>query len=237
MFLDPTTYREGNPFLLPQLTYSAEVSHTYRQKLTTTLSYSRTTDNITSVLLQNNETRVTFQTDRNLAVFNYYALSLSAPLQLTKWWNSNTTLLGYYGQYVGELAGAQLRNGAPTFNFNTTHSFTLPNSYTAELTAFYQAREVYGISIIEPIFNLSVGVQKAILKKKGTLRLNVTDLTYTANYRGSTQFANIDETFRTRRETRIATLALTYRFGKNTVTPARRRNTGSESEQRRVQMG
>lgn len=237
LFLDPTTYREGNPYLLPQLTYSAEVSHTYKQKLTSTLSYSRTTNNITSVLLQNNETRVTFQTDRNLAVFNYYALSLSAPLQLTKWWNSNTTLLGFYGQYVGELAGAQLRNGRPTFNFNTTHSFTLPKSYTAEVTAFYQAREAYGISLIEPIFNLSVGVQKAILKKNGTLRLNVTDVAYTANYRGTTQFANIDETFRTRRETRIATLALTYRFGKGTVTPARRRNTGSESEQRRVQMG
>lgn len=237
LFLDPTTFQEGNPFLLPQLTYSAEFSHTYRQKLTTTLSYSRTTNNITSVLLQNNETRVTFQTDRNLAVFNYYALSLSAPLQVTKWWNSNTTLLGFYGQYVGELAGAQLRNGAPTFNLNTTNSFTLPKSYTAEVSVFYQARQVYGISTLEPIFNLSLGVQKAILKKAGTLRLNVTDVTYTGNFRGSTQFANIDETFKSRRESRVVTLALTYRFGKNTVTPARRRNTGSESEQRRVQMG
>ncbi|MCB0574930.1 MAG: outer membrane beta-barrel protein, partial [Saprospiraceae bacterium] len=54
-FVDPTTFREGNPFLQPQLTYSLELTHTFRQRFNTTLGYSTTSDNITYVLLQNDQ--------------------------------------------------------------------------------------------------------------------------------------------------------------------------------------
>ncbi len=235
-FVNPTTYREGNPYLLPQLTYSAEFSHTYKQKITTTLTYSRTTNNITSVLLQNDAERVTVQTDRNLAEYTYYGLGVNAGLQPTKWWSSNNNLNVFYGQFTGDIANTQLRNGSPAFTLNTINSLTLPKGITGELNFFYQSRQVYGISTIEPVYNISAGIQKAILQKKGTLRLNVTDIFYTNNVRGSTTFANIDEIFRTRRDTQVATLAFSYRFGSGTVAPARRRNTGTESEQGRVQL-
>lgn len=236
-FLDPTTYREGNPFLQPQLTYSAELNHTFLQRITTTLSYSHTKDNMVSVLLQNDADRVTVQTDSNIEGYDYFGLGFSIPWQPVSWWNSHTSLQGYYDRYIGTVAGANLRNGRATFYGNTSHTFTLPHQFKAELNIFYQHYQAYGISIIEPISSITVGLQKEFLQGKGQLRATVSDLTWRQYPRGSTQFANIDEVFTSRRDTRIATLAFTYRFGSGTVAPARRRGTGADQEKDRVQMG
>lgn len=243
-FINRTTYSEGNPYLLPQLTYAAEVSHTYKQRFTTTVSYSRTTNNITNVLLRqtgnfggSRDTLVTFQTDRNIANFEYLGLTVSAPAQLTKWWNTNANLTAYYGKYTGNLGNTNIRNALPTFNLNVTNSFTLPKGLTAELTGFYQAKEVYGIMTIQRLGSVSAGLQAPVLQRKGTLRLNVSDVFLTSIVNGASAAAGVDEKFWQRRDSRVGTLAFTYRFGKGTVAPARRRSTGSESEQRRVQMG
>src|SRR4029079_5252358 len=43
-FLDKFTYQAGNPFLKPQFTNNFELSHTFKNFLTTTINYSRTVD-------------------------------------------------------------------------------------------------------------------------------------------------------------------------------------------------
>lgn len=233
-FVDRTTYQEGNPFLLPQLTYSFELSHTYKEWLTSTLSYSITDDNITSVLLQDDEDRITVQTDLNIAEVAYYGLNVSTTLNPVKWWNTRTEVNGYYQRFTGNIKNTDLDNSRPTFSLSSNNRFTMPKGMAGEINFFYQHTGAYGISIIEPIWQLSVGLQKTILKEKGTLRLNVNDIFWRGYPRGSTEFANISETFESRRGTRIASLAFSYRFGKNTVAPSRRRATGAEEEQRRA---
>ncbi|MFN7116210.1 MAG: outer membrane beta-barrel protein [Saprospiraceae bacterium] len=236
-FVDRTTYQEGNPFLLPELTYSFELAHTYKEWLTTTLSYSVTDDNITSVLLQDDANRITVQTDLNIAEVKYYGLNVSATFNPVKWWNTRTEINGYYQRFTGNIRNTNLDNSRPTFALSSNNRFTLPKSAAGEINFFYQHTGAYGISIIEPIWQLSLGVQKSILKEKGTIRLNVNDIFWRGYPRGSTQFANIDETFSSRRGTRLASIAFSYRFGKNTVAPSRRRATGAEEEQRRASGG
>src|SRR5204863_1532005 len=43
-YVDRTTYGAGNPFLLPALTYSTDLSYTFLESLTFTLNYSNTQD-------------------------------------------------------------------------------------------------------------------------------------------------------------------------------------------------
>lgn len=42
--IDELSYRRGNPFLQPQYTNNLKLSHTYKYKFTTSLSYSHVSD-------------------------------------------------------------------------------------------------------------------------------------------------------------------------------------------------
>ncbi|QHL87658.1 TonB-dependent receptor [Nibribacter ruber] len=237
--LDHTTYSQGNPALKPQLTYSFEFTHTLLQKFVTKLSYSRTTDVMVSVLSPTDETTedgkpIVKQQDQNLAQLDYYGATLSLPITVARWFTSTNNLEIYYGLYQGNLANTNLRNGRPTFNLNSNNSFLLPNNWSAELIGVYRAREIYGFLDVNPVKFVSVGVQKQFLDKKASLKLNVSDVFYSNKTRATTELTGYAERFYQRRDTRVATLSFTYRFGKSQVAPSRRRTGGAEEEKRRA---
>lgn len=82
-----------------------------------------------------------------------------------------------------------------------------------------------------------MGVQKKLWDGQGNLKLSVNDLFYTNQVTADVAFTDYTEHFRVRRETRVATLAFTYRFGKNSVAGARRRSGGVEDLKRRAASG
>ena len=236
-FVDPTTFREGNPFLQPQLTYSVEGSHTFRQRWTTTLTYSLTGDNITYVLLQNDEEKYTVVTHINIDRYEYYGLGFSSSFTPAPWWNTFVNLSIFHQRFKGDVSGYGLDQSGPAFHLDWNNSFDLPGNWKAELGGFYMHRSVFGVSVIEPQWSLNVGVQRSFFDQRLNLRLNARDLFWRAYPRGSTQFGNIDETFISYRDSRVVTLAMTWSFGKKTVQQARRRQTGAEDEKRRAGNG
>ena len=66
-FLDRYTYEQGNPYLKPQFSHNIEFSHTYKGFLTTTLNYTKTTDIIQQVLIQDDAKNETFVKQDNIA--------------------------------------------------------------------------------------------------------------------------------------------------------------------------
>jgi len=234
-YLDPSTYVEGNPYLGPQLTYSSELAYTYKQKYTVSFTYSNTSDNITSVLIPNDAAnRVTIQTDRNLARNYYYNISFTVPVEVTSWWSSSNNLNIYYSNYSGELANTPLNKGAVAFDANTNNSFTLSKKTTAELDGVFTSGNIYGYLYVNHTLELSAGVQQTILNDKGTIKLNITDFLKTNNLVGTTSIDNYSEMFKRNIESRVATLAFTWRFGNNKVAPSRRINGGAEDEKKRA---
>jgi outer membrane receptor protein involved in Fe transport len=233
-FLDPSTYSSGNPYLKPQLTWSYELSYTVKQ-LSFTLAYSHTKQN-TTVVIRPSETedKVTVQIPVNLNSYSYYGLTVAAPFRFTKWWNAINNANLYYGHYNGNLANTTLDNGRPAANISTNNTFTLPKGWTLELNASVNTGGQYGFMKLDPQWQVSPGVQKTVMNKKGTIRLNVTDIFWTNLPRAVVEFSNYIEHWHAKRESRVANLSFTYRFGKNTVTAARRRSTASEEERRRA---
>ncbi len=235
-FLDPSTYSAGNPFLLPELSYSFELNHTYKQKFLTKLSYSRTSDVMLNVLSPDpSEEKLVVQTFRNLATLDYYGLTVSVPFSAGNWFQSVNNGTFYYGLYQGNVADTDLRNGRPTFNLNSNNTFLLPGGWSAELNGVYRHREIYGFLDVRPIWFASAGIQKQFWDKKGTLKLNITDGFYTNQVRATTALTGYSESFYQRRDSRVATLTFSYRFGKNGVAPSRKRNSGAEDEKRRAE--
>ena len=99
---------------------------------------------------------------------------------------------------------------------------------------YYNTPEVYGFLNLASQGMVSAGVKKSVFNDKGTLKLNFSDMFYTGRIKGSSAYNNYQESFTVNRETRVVTIAFTYRFGNKNVAPSRRRATGAEDEKKRA---
>ncbi|HQZ75030.1 MAG TPA: TonB-dependent receptor [Chitinophagaceae bacterium] len=235
-FLDSLSYRKGNPFLLPQFTHNIELSHSFKGKLITTLNYNTTNDVISQILKADGD--LVFLTSDNVARFRNIGIAITAPIPVTKWWTSNIFTNIYNNHYEGMYEGKPLDISYTSFMINMTQTFTLKQGFTLEMTGFYRAKGVDQLSINEPMYVISFGGQKQVLKGKGTLRINLRDPFWLQRYKGSTQYDIIDTRVQSRWDNRQVTASFTYRFGKNgQQNSPRRRNSASQDEQNRVGQG
>lgn len=235
-YLDPTTYKEGNPYLKPQTTESVELTHVWKQKIYTTIGYSRTNKNITEVIAPaDDQPKVTVQTNKNLSQVDMYTFNCSLPLDPSKWWHAAIDAGAYYAFYTGTIANTSIRNnGGLNFNVNIQNTFNFTSRFSGELTANYRSREIYAFDYIHPIGFLSAGVQHKLLANRAVLKLNLSDLFYSNITTASTQFTDYTETFRVSRDTRVATVSFTYKFGKNSVPASKRRQGGADDIKQRA---
>ncbi len=240
--IDPTTYATGRPGLLPQLTWSYELSYTLKN-FNFAFNYSHTKDNQNITLARFKEVfpnipsadNVTVQVPINLASSDYYGLSISAPIRISKWWNMLNNADIYYQKFNGNFSGTKLNRGKPSADIRTNNSFTFKKGWSAELNATLNTGGQDGFMVADPQWSLSAGVQKLILKNKGTIRFNISDIFWTNLPKAVITYDNYIERWHAERETRVANLTFSYRFGNNKVQAARRRATGSEEERQRAQ--
>jgi len=239
--IDVTTYATGNPGLLPQFTWAYELNYTIKN-INFSLSYSHTKNNQNVVIARYNDVfpqnpqgdNVTVQIPVNISSSDYAGLSIAAPVKVAKWWNMVNNADVFYNHFNGNLAGTKLNNGKPSVDLRINNSFTFKKGWAAELNGVFNGGGQYGFMVTRPQWGISAGGQKTILQGKGTVRLNVTDIFWTNLPKATITYDNYIEKWHAQRETRVANLSFTYRFGKKTVQAARRRTTGSEEERQRA---
>ncbi|GAB3562905.1 outer membrane beta-barrel family protein [Spirosoma luteolum] len=237
-YLDPYTYQQGNPFLRPQYTNSIELTHVFKSTISTTLGYSRTTDFI------NNETprqiperNITYVTPENLGHLDNVNLTVSFPLPVTKWWNIQTNLNGYYTNYQTFYSGAPYEVKLVAFNMYMAHALTINKTLSAEVSGWYNSASQYGFYRSQPMGAFSIGLQKKVMEGKGNLKLNINDPFWLNQFNGRAVVQDIDLRVRSRWESRRIMLTFTYRFGNQNVKGARERNSATSAEQNRVKGG
>ncbi len=234
-YLDPYTYQVGNPYLQPQFTHSLQLTHIFRNKFNTSLSYSRTTDAIVSeVPGQIAEENITFVTTKNLATQDNANLTFSFPVKVRNWWNLQANLTGNYVKYSSPYLEGQFEQEALSYNMYVNNSFTLGNGFTGEISGWYNSASVYGFFESQPMGAFSLGIQKSMLDKKLTIKANINDPLWINKFRGSTQYQDIDIKILSKWESRVARVTLTYKFGNQNVKGARQRATSTETERNRA---
>ncbi len=236
--LDEYTFQKGNTQLTPQYTNSFAITHSYKFRLTTTLTYSHVKD-IFSQLIDTAEKSKTFITKKNLATQDIVSLNISMPFQY-KWYSMFANLNTYYTHYKADFGGGNrvVNLDAFAFNIYMQHTFKLGKGYTAELSGWFNSPSVWqGTFRSIAMGGMDIGMQKAILKGKGNVKVSVSDILQTMRWGGTSDFAGQYMNARGGWESRQLKINFSYRFGKTTVKSARQRSTGDEEEKNRISSG
>jgi iron complex outermembrane receptor protein len=234
IFVDPSFYAAGDPLIKPAFTWSYELSYT-RKQVSIALNYSHTTNPLTYVLIPSEtQDRVTIQTPINLESFDYFGINFNTPLRITKWWNVINNGNIYYGYNKGYVAKTVVNSKTINAQFSTNHTLTIKEGLSGEVNFNFDSGNNTGVMKDQFYWILGAGIQKTLLARKATLRLNITDILWRQWPRFRSIYTNYHEYLEARRDTRVAYISFTYRFGKNTIQQARRRTTASEEERRRA---
>lgn len=240
-YLDRYSMMSGNPYLKPSYANSMELTHTFKQFLTTTLGYTHTKDQMTQVVeagvdKATGDSTIMRYKFLNVASSDNFTMSVSFPIPITKWWNSFTFLSGNYAKYKAVVNNNNVEVQGGGFMVRTQHSFSLPKGIAAEVTFFYLSSQVAdeGLFRMKPMYAMDLGVSKQILKKKGSLKLAVNDVFNCQSFRGSFENAGRYTYVRSKWESQQVKMTFSYRFGNTNIKAARNRKTGLEDEQNRI---
>ncbi|MCW3464329.1 TonB-dependent receptor domain-containing protein [Chitinophaga nivalis] len=243
-YLDRYTKEAGNPNLRPQYSNNFEITHTFKEFIITSIGYSHTKDMMTRILEADvdkatGDTSVLRYKYQNVAKSDNFNLNISVPLPITKWWTSFTTVSVAYNMFETVVNNNPVKLSAAGFFGRTQQTFTLSKDISAEATFFYVSPQVSeeGLFRMKSMCSLDLGLQKKVLKGKGTLKLNITDVLRTNYFRGTFDNAGRYNSVYSKWDAQQVRLAFTYRFGNTQVKAARNRQTGLEAEQNRVKQG
>jgi hypothetical protein len=237
--LDKYTYMKGNTELRPQYTNIIGLTHSYKYKLTTSLTYSHVND-VFSQLIEVDpvETNKSFMTKKNLAVQDIISLNISYPFSykaFTSFFNVNT----YYSHYTadnGPNRKIDLDVVAATIYMQNSMKFA--KTWTAELSGWYSSPSIWqGTFKSKAMGGADLGLQKTLMEGKATVKASVSDFMHTMKWSSSSNYAGQFMRVSGGWESRQLKLSLSYRFGNNQVKAARQRNTGADEEKKRVESG
>lgn len=233
--LDELSFRKGNPFLNPQYSDKLELSHTYKYSTTASVGFSRTRDFFAQITDTIHGGR-SYLTSKNLATEDILSFDLSSSLQPISWY-SIYFHFGLYNQaYKADFGNNKTINTSLTnFNVYVQNTVKLPFSYTLEISGWYNSAGVWGGSYVsKSMGSLDLGLQKKLFHDQATLKLSYTDILNTAPWDSHNVYAGIVIRAHGNWESQQFRASLTWRFGNKQMKGLRQRNTGSESEQKRI---
>ena len=232
--LNKYTYESGNPFIRPQYTWNFAVAHTYKQMLTTEISYSDLRDYFSQVIIidsnsSNVNKNIIIYTRGNVGSFRNFGISETYRQALTKWW-SLTAVAVFNHKVIEGVVWAPLKAVISQLNISLNNQFKFRKGWGAEISSYYQTRSQIDLQEwLKPQGELDLGLSKQILKNKGSLKLNIRDLTFFQNYSGYSTFQNAHEPFVVTWDSRVVRLAFSWRFGK-TMKAVKRSEGGAGDE-------
>lgn len=233
-YLDQYTFQRGNPFLNPQYSNAFGLNYSIGRSLFISLNYSHTTDANTEVIEQESSENKTFQTRQNLDDFNNFSATVSMPRVITEWWTTRLNLTTFYNEYSSVIPSGILDNSDWAHVLNINNELNLPGEWQAEVSGQFQSGMVFGLFQIDPRAGLDLGVSRKILKGKGNLKINMSDVFRSQNSTVKILQDDINLLVEQVNDTRRLTVNFSYSFGNQKVKAARKRRTAAQDEAGRI---
>ncbi len=234
--LSELSFEKGNAFLRPEIVNNLELGYTINYRYNVKFGYSYTTDQITRLIGPADfDDRANFITWDNLATQSIYSLNVSAPIQVTKGWNTYLNVSGSHLDNQADYGGNAIVDvQAWTYNIFQQTTIDLPKGFQGEVSGWFAGPGVWGgVFRYETQWSLNLGLQKKFLQNKLNAKLSFQDIFYESGWSGYSEFNGLLSEGGGRWDSRRVSLSLSYNFGNQNV-KSRKRKTGLEEESKRV---
>ena len=162
-------------------------------------------------------------------------MSFQSKFNAIKWLTTTIYTEINYAEYKSQLYTLPLNANGTYWFFSCTNNIEINQNWNAEISGEYLSPSVDTQFTIGDFGHVNIGAQRKIFNKNGTLKLKLSDVFFTNRIRGVINNLELtDANWFGPRDTRIATIAMSYRFGKNTSKKEKYNSNGSETEQNRV---
>ncbi len=231
--LDKYTYYEGNPRLLPTFAHNLSLAYTYNNTLTATVNYNNANNQIQETI--EIKDGIYYSRPGNIGSGNLLSLSLEATIPVRKWLTTTVYTETMHSHYQSKLYTETLDSRGTYWYINANNSFQFNKGWSAEVSGEYITNFIDSQFSFGDFGHITIGGQKKIWNDRGIIRFSLSDVLYTNRIRGVINNLHLtDANWYGPRDTRVASLTFSYRFGNNTNKKAKHNGNGSESEQNRV---
>ncbi len=227
---DRYSYTAGNPGLKPHYLNGIELRYNYKSNFGIVFGYTYINNLIQSLIEPAGETLIT--RPRNFGSNYAFNCSPFVSFSPVKGWNMNTTLVLFHLVNKGVANNQVIQGDITSAELEMNNQFRFSKSWSAELAVFYASPHLGGQTRTNTIWRMDAGVQKTVLKDKGTVRVNMTDIFHSMIRRD--QFIGIPLMQSNRRlenDTRRIGLSFSYRFGATINNRRRNQHSGSATEE------
>jgi hypothetical protein len=227
-YTDAYTAMQGNPFLAPSLARSFVLNYLHRDFQVLSLSYLLENDVVSSVVYQNDQTKVTTTRPMNLDRALTLTLSSGGHTDLTKWWGMDNQLELTYGEVQTRVADQPVQLRRLGGGVSSNHTFSLPRHYQLLVGGEYAGPSVNGLYLLRASGAFNLGVRKQLWQDKATLSLKASDLFFTNGWFSALHYQNINTDWVNRYDSRRFTLSFTYKLAGGKTQRARTSSSADE---------
>lgn len=216
-YSDRLNLRTGNPYLKPEFVSSIDLSWfklIKNHSINATLYHRYTTNLVTRYRTVDFNSGVSTITWQNFSSSINQGLELISKITLGK--IGSITLSGnlFQNKINGGNIEADLQSSSINWNARMNSSLKLSPTTSMQLSGMYMAPFLIPQGTVSGMSGADIGIKQDLLKGLGSLSFNLSDIFDTRRFRSVQEGEYFVVTGNRKRETRIAYLTFSYRFGK-----------------------
>ena len=232
-YINSTNYIQGNPELLPAVSYNSSLRYSFKNELFLTLSYDISLREQISVTSQYDNLAFTTKPGNDRRS-NYFSAMMSYSKPVIKWWSTNNSIQAWQQRYNSVINGFEIKDsGIPALSVSTFQSINFNDKTSLFLTVAYLSEYQSRNRITESNFYFNGGVRRKIFGNAGTIYIGLNDIfnTYNAGYYENSVLVTQD--WNNSFDNRNILASFTYNFGKGRIKNVVK-GTASEEERKRT---
>jgi iron complex outermembrane recepter protein len=233
-FSDSLNLQRGNPGINPEYVHAIELGYQGRykeQSISVTLYYRYIDNYIQRFRTIDPQTAITLTTFENFSSAENRGLEVVLRNNIYKGVTLNTTFNGFFNKVNASNLQTGLTSDVFTWDIRSSLNAKVAKNTSVQITGNYMAPRVNPQGTFFGMQGVDLGIRQDFKGGKWSANLAVSDVFDNRQFEitNDTDLFKLDSV--RKRESRVATLTLTYNFGKSDGNPFRKRQGRSQDQQ------